>query len=161
MLSVDTGPTHLPVCTLPALKIIPEGLALFSFLFFFGRQTLVTLFWLFIIQTNIFPLAWDRLFLLNVAFAELRSRRLIRSDCERLATPASVKVAQIWTFSGPNVGRAHHQTLTVHVSFKQAEKKKTVVQSHTRQRKCLRKVKKAMLLARSNGRDAPSLVPGP
>ena len=97
----------LPRRSLPARRT-----RTFSFSFFFyWRQTLVALFWLSIIQTNIFPLAWDRLFLLNVALAELmlKSRRLTRSDCERLATPAKVKVAQIWTFSSANVGRAHHQ----------------------------------------------------
>ena len=66
-----------------------------------------------------FPPAWDRLFLLNVALVELRSRRLTRS--ERLATPERLKVPPIWTFSCANAGRAHHQTSTV--SFKQAEKK--------------------------------------
>ena len=60
-------------------------------------------------------------YLLNVALAELRSRRLTRNNGERLATPARAKVAQIWTFFSANVGRAHHQTWTV--PFKQAEKK--------------------------------------
>ena len=40
-------------------------------------------------------------------------------------------------------------------------KETTVVQSHARPRKCLRKAQKAILLAWSNGRDALNLVPGP
>ena len=112
-------------------RSLPEGLALFSFFFFFlktdARRSILALYY----QNWHFPPAWDRLFLLNVALPELRSRRLTRSDSERLAAPASVKVAQIWIFSSANSGRAHYHTLTV--SFKQAEKKK----SHSKQ--CLAK----------------------
>ena len=138
-----------------ASKITPGT---WTFFFFFFLKTNAFRSILAVIQTSIFPPAWDRLFLLNVALAELKSRRLTRSDCERLATPAWVKVAPIWIFSCANAGGAHHQTSIV--SFKQAEKK-TVVQSHSRPRKCLRKVQKATLFAWSNGRDAPNLVPGP
>ena len=81
---------------------------------------------------------------MNVALPELRSRQLTWSDGNGPATPARVKVAQIWTFSCANAVQAHHQTSTL--SFKQAEKKNTVVQSHARPRKCHRKVQKAMFL---------------
>ena len=84
------------------------------------------------------------MFLSNVALAELRSRRLTRGDCERLAIPARVKVAQIWTYSSANVGRAHHQTLTVY--FKEAEKKQSF-KAILEPKKFLGKVQKAMLLA--------------
>ena len=64
------------------------------FFFSFWRQTLAAPFWLFIIETSIFPPAWDRLFLFNVTLAELRSRPSTDlGDCERLASPARVKAS--------------------------------------------------------------------
>ena len=107
-----------------ASKITPGTRTLFFSFFWVGSKTNALRSILAIIQTtcSIFPPAWDRLFLLNVALAELRSRPLTWSDCKRLATPARVKVAPIWTFSCPNAGRAHHQTSTVfHGSWKKRQ----------------------------------------
>ena len=117
------------------------------------RQMLVSPFSHFIIQTS---RAWDGLFFLNFALAELRSRQPTRSDGERPATPARVKGAQIWTFFSANVGRAHHQTSTV--SFKQAEKKQSFKAMQGKKRVSEKYRKQCFS---SNGRDAALHCPEP
>ena len=77
-----------------------------------------------------------------------------------LVTPARVKASQIPGLS-PVPTLDEHITERSTVFFRHDEKKTTVVQSHARQRKRLRKEQKAMLLEWSNGQDAPNLVPRP
>ena len=126
--------------------------------FSFWRQAFTAPFWLLIIETSIFSLAWDRLFLLNVALAELRSRRLTWAIARDWRLRQGWKSLKSGLFPVPTLDEhitKHWQCISSKL------KKKTVVQSHTRAGKCLRKVRKAMLLAWSNGRDAPNLVPRP
>ena len=135
------------------------------FFFFFWRQTLVTPFWLFIIQTSNFfsCVRYWWLFLLNVALY-LRSSG---QDDWPGAIARDWRLRQRW--KSLKSGLFPVLTLDEHITKRwqcisrklKLKKKKQSLKAILEPRKCLRKVQKALLLAWSNGRDAPNLVPGP
>ena len=134
-----------------ASKITPEGVA------HEDRRSSLHFYTLF--SKLAFSPAWDGFFLLNVALAELRSRRLTQSDgmCKRLPLRQEWKSLESGLIPVPTL----EEHITKHrLCLSSKLSKKTVVQSHVRPRKCLQKVQKAMLLAWSNSRDAPNLGPG-